>query len=308
MNWIELKALYSLYRTGTVRLNETLKSSKEIRFLINSLSAIEEHHKSLTALDKYNTIYERDYLEAFTAYKNFLSNYNLLRPQTQHEEADIKVLMNIQAMKEDGVLGELRTQIISEDISLRNISLMFFKNEKYLDNKESLVEALKQLMDVEQFSNEKDQQFIIKLECHNTVAIVLCENLDFLRKPNKPRKNGIELWHVGGKNVGKLDYAQTRGLPIYYSCDWDFDGLFVIYPLVKAKIPTIQLLIPDGAPKSIEETEHASKWQAALEVEGIFKDNEGVAIIKSLIHNNQWIIEESNDLMKMLSLFTMLPE
>lgn len=138
--------------------------------------------------------------------------------------------MKIQAMKAESVLEELRTQIIAADTSLRNISLMFFKNDKYLENKESLVEALKQILEVKEFSDEKDQQYIYKLECHDPVAIVLFENLDFLTKPNKPRKHGIELWYVGGKNVGKLDYSQTRGLPIYYSCDWYYDGLFIIYP------------------------------------------------------------------------------
>jgi len=302
MNWIELKALNNLYHNRTVRLNETLKNSKEIRFLVNSLNAIEKHHKSLMALDKYEVIYKRDYLEQFTAYEKFLSDNNLLRPQTQHEEADIKTLMKIQSMKEEGVLEELRTQIIAADTSLRNISLMFFKNDKYLENKKSLVEALKQILEVKEFSNEKDQQYIYKLECHNPVAIVLCENLDFLTKPNKPRKHGIELWYVGGKNVGKLDYSQTRGLPIYYSCDWDYDGLLIIYPLVKAKIPGIQLLLPDGAPRSIEETEHASKWPSELNIAAVFNEEKHIAIVNSLTQNNQWIVEESNDLLKMLQI------
>jgi hypothetical protein len=264
------------------------------------LNAIEPGHRTILALDKYKPIYERDYLEQFTTYDKFLSDNNLLKPQTQYEEADIKILMKIQAMKEDGVLEELRSQIIASDTSLRNISLMFFKNEKYLDNKESLVAALKQILEVKEFSNEKDQQYIYKLECHNPVGIVLCENLDFLTKPAKPRKHGIELWYVGGKNVGKLDYSQTRGLPIYYSCDWDYDGLFIIYPLVKEKIPTIKLLIPNGSPKGINETGHASKWPSGLNVSAVFNNDDNAPIIRELIQNEQWIIEESNDLLKML--------
>ena len=82
MNWIELKALNNLYHNRTVRLNVTLKNSKEIRFLVNSLNVIENHHKSLTALNKYDAIYKRDYLQQFTAYEKFLSDNNLLRPQT----------------------------------------------------------------------------------------------------------------------------------------------------------------------------------------------------------------------------------
>lgn len=301
MNWIELKALNNLYKNGSVKLNETLRSSKEIRYLMNSLKAIEENHKFLTALDKYESIYEKDYLEKYVQYEKFLSENSLLKPQTQHDEADIKTLMSIQSMKDEGVLQELREQIIASDISLRNISFMFFKNEKYLDNKESLVEALKQIMEVEQFSNEKDQQYIIKLECHNTVAIVLCENMDFLYKPNKPRKHGIELWHVGGKNVGKLDYSQTRGLPIYYCCDWDYDGLFIIYPLVKEKIPAIQLLTPNGIPKGIEETDHKSIWRHSdlISVTLLFEKNQQ-NLINSLVQGNKWVAEESNNLIQIL--------
>lgn len=300
MNWIELKALNSLYQNGSVKLNETLKNSSEIKYLMDSLKALEQDHKSLKALDKYKSIYERDYLKHFAVYEKFLSDNNLVKAQTQHEEGDIRVLMNIQSLKEEGNLNELREQIVAADISLRNISLMFFKNEKYLDNKGSLVEALKQILEVTDFSNEKDQQYIFKLECHNTVGIVLCENLDFLTKPNKPRKNGIELWHVGGKNVGKLDYSETRGLPIYYSCDWDYDGLFVIYPLVKEKIPTIQLLIPNGIPRSITETEHASKWPARFDISSVLCNEKEETIVNELIRNDQWIIEESNNLMEML--------
>ncbi|KYP15937.1 hypothetical protein [Flavihumibacter sp. CACIAM 22H1] len=300
MNWIELRALNNLYRYGSAKYNETLKKSKEIGFLIDSLNAIELGHRSYIASDKYKLIYERDYLNQFTAYETFLSANNLLKPQTQYEEADIRILMKLQGMKEDGVLDELRSQIIAADTSLRNISLMFFKSEKYLDNRCSLIEALKQILEVDEFSNEKDQQYIYKLECHNTVAIVLCENLDFLTKPAKPRKHGIELWYVGGKNVGKLDYSQTRGLPIYYSCDWDYDGLFIIFPLVKEKIPGIQLLIPNGSPKSINETGHGSKWPSGLNINSVFEDNNHYCTISELIQKDQWIIEESNDLLRML--------
>lgn len=178
---------------------------------------------------------------------------------------------------------------------------MFFKNEKYLDNKDSLIKALKTVLEVEQFANEKDQQYIYKLECYNPKLIVLCENLDFLKKPVKPREYGIELWYAGGKNVEKLKYADTRGLPIFYSCDWDYDGLFVIYPLVKEKIPAIELLIPNGLPRSIKETEHDSKWSHKIPtMEHLFPSKGHLQIIADLIKEDQWIIEESNHLIEIL--------
>lgn len=302
MNWIELRALYNLYTSGCIKINNTLAESGEINYLINSLRVLDRSHNELFTLDGFTRIYEEEYMEKYNRYETFLTEKGLLKPQLRFEENDIKTLMNIQAWKNEGTLEELRRQIIASDESLRGISLMFFKNEKYLDNKFSLVDALKQILEVENFANEKDQQYIYKLECHNPKAIVLCENLDFLTKPNKPRQNGIELWYAGGKNVSKLEYTDTRGLPSYYSCDWDHDGLFIIYPLVKDKIPTIQLLTPNGNPRGIEETEHNSRWIIKnRNIDSLLTPKQR-AIVTELIKNNQWIIEESNNLIDMMKI------
>lgn len=303
MNWIELRALNNLYKNGEIKLNDTLIKSGEINYLINSLRTLDRTHDKLFVLEGFTELYEKDYLEKYDYYETFLSDNGLLRPQLRFEENDIKILINIQSWKQQGTLEELRKQIIASDESLRGISLMFFKNDKYLDNKSSLVDALKRILEVEHFSNEKDQQYIYKLECLNPRVIVLCENLDFLTKPNKPRQHGIELWYAGGKNVPKLDYVDTRGLSIYYSCDWDFDGLFIIYPLVKEKIPAIQLLTPNGNPKGIIETEHNSKWENIMDrnIDYLLTSNQS-HIMNELIGSNQWIIEESCDLIKMLDI------
>lgn len=300
MNWIELRAIHNLYTKREVKLNDTLAKSGEINFLINSLRKLDKTHDKLYVLEGFSEIYEKDYLGKYNRYEAFLSETGLLKPQLRFEENDIKTLMNIQTWKNEGILDELWKQIIASDESLRGVSLMFFKNEKYLDNKSSLVDALKQILEVEHFANEKDQQYIYKLECHNPQAIVLCENLDFLTKPNKPRQHRIELWYAGGKNVSKLDYVDTRELPIYYSCDWDYDGLFVIYPLVKEKIPTIQLLTPNGFPRGIEETEHNSKWTIKNRNIDSLLSLKQQKTLKGLILNNQWIIEESNNLINMI--------
>jgi len=306
MNWIVLKALNELYQKGEVRKNETLLKSGELSFLINSLNVISDERRNLVAIDGYAKVYENKYRDRFNLYLEFLNDNGLLKPQTRFEESDIQILMKIKSWREEGTLEELRAQIISSDESLRGVSLMFFKHEKYLDDKTSLIEALKKIIDVAQFSNEKDQQYIYRLEVDNPMVIVLCENVDFLTKPNKPRLHGIELWYAGGKNVDKLRYADHRGLPIYYSCDWDYDGLYIIYPLVKNKIPAIRLLTPDGAARGIIETEHKSLWkqpdqtrQVALSaiLEGGQEEK-----IQELVQKNQWVIEESNSLLTMLNI------
>ncbi len=302
MNWIELKALNALYHKGVVKINETLQKSAEINYLINSLNVLERNSKAIKSASNFNIIYENHYLDNFTQYDQFLKENELLIPQIRLDEEDIVKLIEIDELRKGGTLEELRKQIIASNETLRGISLMFFRNEKYLDEKDSLVNALKKILDVEQFANEKDQQYIYKLECHNPILIVLCENLDFLKKPVKPREHGYELWYAGGKNVDKLKYADTRGLPIYYSCDWDYDGLFVIYPLVKVKIPTIKLLTPNGVPRSIKVSKHDSLWNNRISnISQLFSHQKHIQIIKELIKNDQWIIEESNQLIEMIN-------
>lgn len=300
MNWIELKALNVIYANGSITANQSVLKSGEFNYLINSARVLDKEGNKILALPDFATFYESKYLEKYNLYHDFLVSRDLLKPQTRYQESDINILINIQSRKDSGELEYLRQQIIEYDESVRGVSQMFFKNEKYLDDKPSLVHALKQILEISHFSTEKDQQYIYKLECHDPNAIVLCENLDFLTKPNKPRKYSIELWYAGGKNVNKLEFSDTRGLPIFYSCDWDYDGLFIIYPLVKAKIPAIELLIPDGIPKGIVDTDHDSKWGELAKLDQAFFDEPSKTIVNSLVKNNQWIIEESNNLINML--------
>lgn len=300
MNWIELRALNNLYSNGEVKINDTLAKSGEINYLINSLRILDRTHNKLFIVEGFAEIYEKDYLEKYNHYEAFLLDNELLKPQLRFEESDIQILIGIKEDMDNGNLKPLREQIIKNEATVRIVSLMFFKNEKYLLGKEALINAVKLLLDIDELADDKDLQYKYVLECKDPNYIVLCENIDFLKRPTLPRANNIELWYVGGKNVTKLDYSDTRGLPIYYSCDWDFDGLFIIYPLVKEKIPNIKLLTPNGTPKSIIETEHNSKWESIKDrnIDYLITVQQQ-DILKELIQNNQWIIEESCDLIKM---------
>jgi hypothetical protein len=300
MNWIELRALNNLYTNDEVKLNETLAKSGEINYLINSLRIIDRSHNKLFTLHGFTEIYEKEYLEKFNSYETFLSDNGLLKPQLRFEEFDIKVLIGIKEDMDTGNLLPLREQIIKKEATVRIVSLMFFKNEKYLLGKEALISAVKTLLQIEELADDKDLQYKYVLECNNPKCIVLCENIDFLKRPTMARANNIELWYVGGKNVNKLDFSDRRGLPIFYSCDWDYDGLFIIYPLVKQKIPEIQILTPNGVPRRIDETEHNSKWiTKGRNIDSLLTSRQQ-KIINELIQNNQWIIEESCDLIKMV--------
>ncbi len=300
MNWIELRALNKLYTNGEIPLNDTLAKSGEINYLINSLGILDRSHNILFTLDGFSEIYEKDYLERYNRYAAFLLENGLLKPQLRFEESDIKILIRIKEDMDTGDLLPLRKQIIKKEATVRIVSLMFFKNEKYLLGKDALINSVKTILQIEELADDKDLQYKYVLECTAPKCIVLCENIDFLKRPRLARDNNIELWYAGGKNVSKLDYADTRGLPIYYSCDWDYDGLFVIYPLVKDKIPAIQLLTPNGFPRGIDETEHNSKWIIGINGFVHLFSKEQSVILSKLIETNRWIIEESNDLTYMV--------
>ncbi|WP_294309388.1 hypothetical protein [uncultured Chryseobacterium sp.] len=303
MNWIELRALNNLYSKGDVKINDTLAQSGEINYLINSLRILDRTHNNLFVLDGFAEIYEKDYLEKYNRYETFLSGNELLKPQLRFEESDIQILIGIKEDMDNGNLEPLREQIIKNEATVRIVSLMFFKNEKYLLGKEALINAVKSLLDIDELADDKDLQYKYVLECKDPNCIVLCENIDFLKRPTLARANNIELWYAGGKNVNKLEFSDSRGLPIYYSCDWDFDGLFIIYPMVKQRLPNIQLLTSTGSPKGIEETEHNSKWENIKDKNIDFLlTSKQINLVKELVRNDQWIIEESNDLIKMLNL------
>ena len=124
------------------------------------------------------------------------------------------------------------------------------------------------------------------------------ENLHFLRMPWQAREYNIELWYAGGNNLAKLEHLSPIPNPIYYSCDWDYDGL-AIYQRVKVYIPSIKLLYPaavDSA-KSVHTANHHSEWKlntlfSGLD-ESLYTLNEK-ELIEKLIEREQWIEEENN--------------
>ncbi len=299
MNWIEFKSLNKLYQNKEIKLGATVSQSGEFRYLINSLQVLSRSHDKLFALDGFGQIYENDYQKRYDRYEAFLSENDLLKPQTRFEESDIKILMDLKQGMDSKDLLPIRDLIIEKEETIRGVSLMFFRNEKYLIGKESLINAVKQFLNIDVLADDRDQQYKYVLECRDPKCIVLCENIDFLKRPSFPRANNIELWYAGGMNLSKLDFSDYRGLPIYYSGDWDYHGLCIIYRIVKEKIPAIKLLTPNGSPKSLVETEHKSFWKGwPNELESILQETQK-ELLKNLIENDQWIIEESNDLFEM---------
>ena len=301
MNWTVLKSLHQLFLDRKTKVKHSLKEDSSFQLLVSNKEIIEVGKNYLPGL-LFDSYYKKHHLNQFPIYFDFLETHNPLKKR--FEEEDIKTLIELQSKKQSGNLIPSREQLIEAQETVRGFSTMFFKNDKYLDKKDSLIKAINQILDITLVEN-KDQQYLYILQCEKPELIVLCENLDFLRKDKMPRENNYELWYAGGKNVPKLKYADTRGLPIFYSADWDADGL-EIYELAKEKIPELQLLFPTAISKSIVDTEHSSHWknqdkpEALSNLSSHLYSEKYKAKIKKLIETNHWIIEESNDLKKMI--------
>jgi hypothetical protein len=275
--------------------------------LINSTKELCVLRKDVVVLENstFRQTYEKLYQSHFQRLSSFLKNNELEKPQTKFEVSDIEILINIKNQMDTGSLNNLREQIIKANETVRGISFMFFKNEKYLDGKNALIEAIEKILHVPKLPSGKDKQYLYVVPCKTAKAIVLCENLYFLRVPERVKPYNIELWFAGGYNINMLKDVDTRNLPIYYSCDWDYHGL-EIFDLVKSKVPQIKMLFPNAEPTDIKESEHKSLWKETHNPEllsglnkNLFNQREK-RLIKKLISESEWIVEESNDIVEML--------
>lgn len=194
---------------------------------------------------------------------------------------------------------------------------LFFASKRaysiYLENKLSLKNAVLHLLEIEYFPEKdpKNKQWRLVVDCLNPKVIVLCENLDCLKVPLEYKKNNIELWYVVGNNTKPLlDIPQEKlQLPIFYFCDWDFNGLKIysqVKHIFKGKDKNIEIIEPLDNTKRlpVNVAHHKSKWKEET-FSSLVKDDfneKQINLIEQLIINDEWIEEESIDLIGTLSL------
>lgn len=299
IKWRHLKALHQIYESGFTK--NKVKDHAYIDYLIRK-EIIRPKIGKPDTLEQgfgFKEYYEKEHLTNFDHYQKFLSDNSVLTNQTNYREKDILTLIFIKEHKE---------QILTDRYSRRKFSAVFFKDEgsKHLDNNPGLEKAALTILNLDSFPGKdpKDHQYKFVVNCTNPKCIVLCENIDFLLMPWVARENSLELWYAGGNNIEKLDHLPEINLPIYYSCDWDYDGLR-IYERIKRKIPQISLLFPSamGERKPVNSPHHKSKWKLDLPFSGLEKSSyskEAINLIEELISKLEWIEEENNDLVKML--------
>ena len=311
MKWNVLKDLHKLFEEGKIKRKISFVEDPDIIHMVNSTKEIIITRKEVIVPQgsTFKQTYEKLYKSKFLNCNTFLKENDLDKPQTRFEVSDINILANIKSQINTGSLNNLRVQIIKANETVRGVSFMFFKNEKYLDDKNALVEAIEKILQVSKLPTGKDKQYLYVVPCKTARAIILCENLYFLRVPERVKPYNIELWFAGGYNINMLENVDTRNLPIYYSCDWDYDGLR-IFDLVKAKVPQIELLFPTANPVNIIKSEHNSHWKNARMPETLSDLNIGLfniqekQLIQKLISDNSWIVEESNDIAEMIKTAT----
>jgi len=300
LSWRELKALNDLYRKRFTRAK--IQKHPYIKFLFEEKGVIDHetaNTRVLVATSKFNSFYQERFKNNFQKYLDFFNQYSFLKPQSNYKERDIRVLMLIANQKDE---------ILEQKYSRKKFSNHFFDEDaKYLVPDSSLEKAILHILDLEQFVgfDPKDLQYRTVLDCINPKLIVLCENLDFLLYPDVAREHNIWLWYVGGNNIKKLDHLPSIDYPIYYSCDWDYHGL-EIYQRIREKIPQIRLLYPSAVEKakSVYSKNHKSDWyydRSFSDLDNTLYSDSDVQLIKQLIYKKQWIEEESNDLVQMIS-------
>lgn len=307
MNWQSFKSLYELFETGKTKNRASLAENTIFKYHAHQARELLFTKKEILVKNKasFEQAFKNRYLHKYNDCIDLLNSIGENTPQCRFEVEDVLRLKEMKQQMDKGELDEIRTQIIASNETRRGVSLMFFKHEKHLDSSEALERAVKKILNIEQFADNRDFQYLYVLHCNTPKAIVLCENLYFLKMPEKPRRNNIELWYAGGRNIEKLNYPDRRGLPIYYICDWDHDGLD-IFKSVQAIIPEIVLLTPNGQPRDIIKTEHKSLWKNSEDpsllsgLDGDLFSPYQNQLIEKLIRENTWIVEESNDLITLL--------
>lgn len=308
VEWKYLKGLHQLYNEKKTKLkilnndyiNQILfKQKKLIRFKTGNHSIIE-------ANQRYSEFYKQEFLDTYNYYNTFFEQSgienNAKKPFT---EEDLKALIFIYYNK-----VELKNNLTTQ----KKFSAQIFKyeNSKYLENKPSLKNAVLQLLEIDEFPEKdpKNQQWRFVVDCPDPRVIVLCENLDCLKVPIEYKKNNIELWYVGGQNTKPLlDIPLEKlKLPLYYFCDWDYNGLSIysqIKQIFDAKAKNIEIIQPLSNAKRLPVSvkHHKSKWKKT-EFSDLIKNDftEGqIELINQLILEDEWIEEESIDLVQLLS-------
>ncbi|WP_343658020.1 hypothetical protein [Chryseobacterium sp.] len=306
VEWKYLRGLHELYVGGKTRL-KILNNSYIERIIFTQKKLVryqKGNHLVLECSSRFKPFYEKEFLETFLYYNKFFEESGLENNSKKNfTEQDLKALIFVFYNKQ-----EIKNRMTTR----KKLSAELFRkeNSKYIENRPSLEKAILQLLEVDSFpeNDPKNHQWRWVVDCLEPQVIVLCENLDCLKVPVEYKKSNIELWYVGGNNTRPLQdiSADKLCLPIYYFCDWDFNGLDIycqVREIFKGKGKDIVLIEPpvDAKRLPISVKHHKSKWTPDKHLSGLDREHftmGQIVAIDSLISEDEWIEEESVDLIE----------
>lgn len=308
LTWRHLKGLHQLYlnKRTDAKITDNGYISNVLIAQKKLLKFKSGNKKIIEATNKYISYYEENLKQDYERYSQFLISIDLEDDgRRKYTEEDIQNMMFI---------DEYKHELTKNLTTIRTFSAELFKGygSKYLENKPGLKNAVCKILGITDFpeNDPKNHQWRCVSDCVNPRVIVLCENIAYLKNPRKAREHNVELWYVGGNNIGIIDFISQEKLsiPIYYSCDWDYHGLSIysrIKEKLKLKIDIITLLLPYTYETAlpVDSPHHKSEWNFNKELSGLnsadFSNDEQKLIIK-LIKENKWIEEESMDIIQLL--------
>ena len=303
ITWAQLRALQQIFVSKQTKaplfsnafLSRLKKEKRLLRFKPGNLNYIE-------GTARYPAYFKSHFLPAYERYEAFFEATGVMSDgRRSYTIYDLESLIYI--WKNKDVLANNLTTI-------RTFSGELFKGKgsKYLENNQSLLAAVLQILGIEKFpkNDPKELRWRLVVDCIEPRQILLCENLDALKLPETAIALNTELWYVGGNNTKILENlsADKLKLPLYYMCDWDYDGLRIfetVYRIMKDKDTVVKLLLPYDLNKKlpVNSPYHYSEWKMHLEFSGLAKEkysDNARKLITQLIAKNEWIEEESQDL------------
>lgn len=305
LGWPVLKALHAIYTKGST--SARVQDDDFIRFLLDRPGLIGHKRGKLKVLvreDGFDDFYEQHYLQNYLHYTAFLEKAGIATDARKtFTEDDIQTLM---------LIYENRKELATKLVNVEDFSSKIFEKQgsKYLKKKDSVRNAVLKILGETDFpQSSRDLQWRLVVDHTHPDAVILCENRSFLKQTWLAAELTVKLWQVGGNNIRMVDDIDHLDLqrPIYYSCDWDYDGLS-IFCRIKAKLALrgVNLLLlfppPPHMRLPVDSFEHYSRWSFDKPFSGLpvseFSSHERQLII-DLIAANQWIEEESNQLGEM---------
>lgn len=317
LTWPEFKALYQIFYERKTNLK--VLERPYFKYLLREGYIKNKIGKSTTIepYSKYDEEYKKENIEElYHKYYSFLSKNQILTAQTPFSEFEIKCLMNIKqcdnVLLNNGqtLLFEMRNKIEEGKDGRKGISQSFFKSAKHIEKGSALENAVLKIIGIDKFP-QNEGQWIYRVPCKNPIGIILCENRYFLTLDIAQKRN-FELWHVGGNNTLPIENLPKIEYPIYYLCDWDLMGLQIyerIYHWIETiheRASSLQLLSPNGKPERLKDTEeyHHSKWDKTTKFSSLATNlysHKQLTIIECLINADEWIEEESNNLLEIIT-------